>query len=323
MKARSKFSYAVVEPAKRAMESVSRINRRPSAHAVDDAECGSAIEQLSDRGFVVLDHLVGTPQIKALQKRVNSSFEDDVDIEYPCLAQNRIDPDRHQDLIDASFRFPPDRLAKRGITFDRSEVVDYGQVLKEFNPSTLTLSMPNDTDFYNCWLDDRVMAVIEGYMGFVPHLVEAYVRRNFPSRFRVMNHNWHRDSNHPDFLVKAFIFFTDCDIDTGAHHYIAGSIQDGRFRDKVYYTDEEVNSVWPIGSNDHMVSAVPAGTIIIEDTRGLHKAGIPKRAYRDLGFAVFSPPNYFRPKAYYSIDRPVYEGLSVARKRYIPRASLA
>ena len=36
-----------------------------------------------------------------------------------------------------------------------------------------------------------------------------------------------------------------------------------------------------------MVSNVKAGTIIIEDTRGLHKAGIPKRDYRDLGFAVF------------------------------------
>ena len=323
MKARSKFSYAVIEPAKRAMETVSRVNRRPSAHAVDDTVCRSAIRQLKERGFVALDHLVGTPLIKDLQSRVSASFENDVDIEFPCLAQSRIDAGQHQDLIDASFRLPPEKLAKRGITFDRRDVVDYKQVLKEFNPSTLTLPMPNDHDFYNCWLDDRVMAVIEGYMGFVPHLVEAYVRRNFPAKFRVMNHNWHRDSNHPDFLVKAFIFFTDCDIDTGAHHYIASSIQDERFRDKVYYTDEEVNSVWPVGSEDHMISTVPAGTIIIEDTRGLHKAGIPKRAFRDLGFAVFSPPNYFRPKAYYSIDRPVYDRLSPERKRYIPRASLA
>ena len=67
-----------------------------------------------------------------------------------------------------------------------------------------------------------------------------------------------------------------------------------RFRDKPYYTDDEINSAWPAGSDDHMVSKVKAGTIIIEDTRGLHKAGIPKKAYRDLGFAVFLPPNMFR-----------------------------
>ena len=31
---------------------------------------------------------------------------------------------------------------------------------------------------------------------------------------------------------------------------------------------------------------VPKGTIILEDTRGLHKAGIPKKGYPDLGFAL-------------------------------------
>ena len=320
---RSRLSYALVEPAKRAMESISRINRQPSGHPVNGEECQAAVKQLRERGFVTLDHLVGTPEIKALQKRVNSGIESVVETDFPCLAQNRIDPGQHQDLIDASFRLPPEKLAKRGITFDRSEVESYKQVLKDFNPSTLTLQIPDDEDFFNCWLDDRVMAVIEGYMGFVPHLVEAYVRRNFPARFRVMNHNWHRDSNHPDFLVKAFIFFTDCDIDTGAHHYIAGSIQDPRFRDKVYYTDEEVNAVWPVGSRDHMVSTVPAGTIIIEDTRGMHKAGIPKRSYRDLGYAVFSPPNFFRTTRYYTVDRSVYGRLSAERRRYIPRVNLA
>ena len=40
--------------------------------------------------------------------------------------------------------------------------------------------------------------------------------------------------------------------------------------------------------DDRMVSKVKAGTIIIEDTRGLHKAGIPKKAYRDLGSRYFT-----------------------------------
>ena len=96
---------------------------------------------------------------------------------------------------------------------------------------------------------------------------------------------------------KAFIFFTDCDSDTGAHHYISGSVNDERFRDKTYYTEEDISEIWPQDSNQRMVSNVKAGTIIIEDTRGLHKAGIPKRDYRDLGFAVFLPPNIFRRSA--------------------------
>ena len=90
--------------------------------------------------------------------------------------------------------------------------------------------------------------------------------------------------------------------ETGAHHYIAGSIEDPRFKDKTYYTDHEVHSVWPEGCDRHIVSTVPAGSIIIEDTRGLHKAGVPKRAFRDLGFAVFLPPNISnRGAKYYSI----------------------
>ena len=163
------------------------------------------------------------------------------------------------------------------------------------------------------------MATVSNYMGFYPHLTEAYIRRNFPCTYRVMNHNWHRDTNHDTHLLKAFIFFTDCDIDTGAHHYIAGSVNDVRFHDKPYYTDNEINSVWPTGSDDHMVSNVKAGTIIIEDTRGLHKAGIPKKAYRDLGFAVFLPPNMLRKtKPFYHIKKSAFDNLSQEQKLFIP-----
>ena len=101
-----------------------------------------------------------------------------------------------------------------------------------FKPSTLTVPMPSESAFYNLWLDSNVMAIVSNYMGFYPHLPEAYIRRNFPCTYSVMNHNWHRDTNHETHLLKAFMFFTDCDIDTGAHHYIAGSVNDARFRDK-------------------------------------------------------------------------------------------
>ena len=99
-------------------------------------------------------------------------------------------------------------------------------------------------------------------------------------------------------------FFTDCDLQTGAHHYIEGSVRAQSHRDKTYYNDQEVHSVWPIGSKIHMISNVPAGTIIIEDTRGLHKAGIPEKLYRDLGYAVFLPPNFFKKqRSLYKIRR--------------------
>ena len=309
---------------KKTLEKISRINRYSPAHHAVDADCQHAIEQLRERGFVVLDHLVGTPAFKKLQQEIVNRIEHKIDLSFPCLAQSKIDPEKHHDLIEKSFLAQPSVLAASGLTFDRNDVKSYQQMVKDYNPSTLTVPMVSDRHFYDCWLDDKVMAVIEGYMGFVPELTEAYVRRNFPAQFRVMNHNWHRDTNHPDFLVKAFVFFTDCDLETGAHHYIAGSIQDRRFRDKVYYSDDEIHSVWPLDAEDHITSTVPAGTIIIEDTRGLHKAGIPKKAFRDLGYAVFTPPNYFRPnKSYYKINKDVYQSLSFKQQRYIPSANIS
>ena len=138
-----------------------------------------------------------------------------------------------------------------------------------------------------------------------------------------MNHNWHRDTTHDTHLLKAFMFFTDCDMDTGAHHYIAGSVNDARFRDKLYYTDDEINSAWLTGSDDHMVSEVKAGTIIIEDTRGLHKAGIPKKAYRDLGFAVFLPPNILNTsKPLYQITESTFDHLTKDQKLFIPSSNI-
>ena len=281
------------------------------------------VSQLKTRGFVILDHLVGNSEFIKLKDKLDKKIEQEFDLKFPCLAQSKIDQNRDRDLIARNFLTSTDELKKRGLIFSRDDIQSYNQMIDVFKPSTLTVPMPSECTFYNFWLDPTVMATVSNYMGFYPHLTEAYIRRNFPCTYRVMNHNWHRDTNHDTHLLKAFIFFTDCDIDTGAHHYIAGSVNDVRFHDKPYYTDNEINSVWPTGSDDHMVSNVKAGTIIIEDTRGLHKAGIPKKAYRDLGFAVFLPPNMLRKtKPFYHIKKSAFDNLSQEQKLFIPSSNI-
>lgn len=302
-------------------EYVSTFNRRVSPSTVP--HISRCVDQLKKRGFVMLDHLVGTPEFEAIKAQVDRKIEKDFELQFPCLSQSKIDVDRDRDLIETNFLATNEQLSQRGLTFDRDDVTDYQQMVTDFTPSTLTVPMPSEEEFYNLWLDPVVTSVVSSYMGFVPNLTEAYIRRNFPSIFRVMNFNWHRDTNHDKYLVKVFIFFTDCDIFTGAHHYIAGSANDSRFRDKLYFTDDEINSVWPIGSDDHMISTVPAGTIIIEDTRGLHKAGIPKRDYRDLGFAVFTPPNFFiKSQPYLKINGSTYKSLSKSQQVFIDKQNL-
>jgi ectoine hydroxylase-related dioxygenase (phytanoyl-CoA dioxygenase family) len=226
-------------------------------------------------------------------------------------------------LIEKSFRVPASELARHGLTFERSDIESYEDLVERFKPSALKLLMPDNHDYFSLWLDPLVLSVIEGYMGFRPVLREAYVRRNFPCSYKVMNHNWHRDTNHQHHLLKAFIFFNDCYVDTGAHRYIAGSVDSPLFRDKIYYSDEEIEAVFPDGTDDHIISEVPAGTIILEDTRGLHKAGIPQRHYRDLGFAVFVPPMLFRDDSeYFAISKSVHASLMPTQQAYIGRSNI-
>ena len=72
-------------------------------------------------------------------------------------------------------------------------------------------------------------------------------------------------------------------------------------------------------TDEHLVSKVKSGTIIIEDTRGLHKAGIPKKLYRDLGFAVFLLPNMLRkPRPLYRIEKSTFDHLTQEQKLFIP-----
>ena len=298
-------------------EFLSTLSRKVEPFA--NADVVNKVQHLKEHGFVVLDHLVGNGQFQRIQKAVSSKIEHDLDFEYPCLAQTKINKIEHKDLIDNEFLADAQMLEQQKLTFHSADVKNYQQLLVDYRPSTLKVPMPSESDFYQLWLDPLVCSIVSSYMGFYPYLVEAYIRRNFPCEFRVMNHYWHRDRNHHKYLVKAFIFFTDCDIDTGAHHYIAKSINDPRFRNKNYYSDNEINSVWPIGSADHMISRVPAGTIVIEDTRGLHKAGVPSRDFRDLGFAVFMPPNFFKPfNSFYELDEQTFNNLSEQQRLFVP-----
>ncbi|MGU9962180.1 MAG: phytanoyl-CoA dioxygenase [Candidatus Puniceispirillales bacterium WSBS_2018_MAG_OTU23] len=289
-----------------------------------DPVIADKLAQLKARGFVMLDHMVGSSEFKKMKGSIDQKIEQDFELQFPCLSQSKIDVERDKKLIETNFLASNEKLKQLGLTFDRANITSYQQILDEFNPSTLTIPMPSEAEYYQLWLDPNVMSIVSAYMGFKPHMTEGYVRRNFPSSFKIMNHNWHRDTNHDKYLLKAFIFFTDCDIDTGAHHYIAGSINDPRHRDKPYFTDDEIHATWPIGSDDHMISTVPAGTIIIEDTRGLHKAGIPKKAYRDLGYAIFSPPiNFPKIKPLYKIKKSTFEQLNTQQQKFIPTANIS
>ena len=308
---------------KKSIEFISKFGRRSNNNFDYGLDIKRYVKQLNDNGFVILDHLVGSKKFLKLKKEINNNFENDLNIQFPCLAQSKIKEKKHADLINSNFLSTNKVLEERNLTFNRNDIKNYSEMIKKFSPSTLTLEMQDKISFFNFWLDETVISIVQSYMGFVPEMVEAYTRRNFPCKYRVMNHFWHRDKNHSEHLLKAFIFFTDCDINTGAHHYISGSVNDNKFTENRYFSDKEIHDSWPIDSKKHIISNVKAGSIIIEDTRGLHKAGTPNINYRDLGYAVFLPPNLLRKNnKFYKISRANYANLTKNQQLYIPNSSI-
>ncbi|MEW6690828.1 MAG: phytanoyl-CoA dioxygenase family protein, partial [Pseudomonadota bacterium] len=206
------------------------------------------VEALRDIGSVLIEGFVPPQKLAVLRREFEEALHA-LAFETPCLAQTRVDRVRHADLIESQMYGSNGVLAARGVTFSREEARSYEQVVSDFRPSTLTAYMLERSAAYReVWLDPRMLAIVGHYMGMVPKLSEAYVRRNFPAPFLTMNHYWHRDLNTPFHLLKGFLFLTDCDLTTGPHEFILRSHRDFEtLNGKRYFSDEEVDRQVPPG----------------------------------------------------------------------------
>jgi hypothetical protein len=96
-----------------------------------------------------------------------------------------------------------------------------------------------------------------------------------PSRYNESDivgsaHQYHADNDNPTGWVKVFIYLTDVTEETGPHVFVPRShgerpvelSRDGRF------SDDEVEKSFGPG----LKFSGPAGTVIVENTQGLHKA---------------------------------------------------
>ena len=286
-------------------------------------EQSELVARLGRDGFVQLDGFISAPEVALLQQEFDQALNN-LEFEMPCLAQSKVDPVRHKKLLDNHMYATNEQLREQGLAIDRKDAVSIDQVVRDFNPSTLTVYMLERSARYRkLWLDPRLLTIVSAYLGLVPHLAEAYVRRNYPSPFRTMNHYWHRDLNSRHYLVKIFFFLSDCTVESGPHEFVRGSHRSyDVLNSKVYYTDEEVNDAYPSGGAHRVVSEVKAGTVIIEDTRGLHRARMPDAGQRDLGYAVFVPFLPGREQSYYRFPRAACDSLSEFQKSFIPEVCL-
>ena len=170
--------------------------------------------------------------------------------------------------------------ALANILFDPS---DPKAIRYDYSPSTVLAC----TDVQKVLSDKRVLAIAQNYLGGEPIL-------DFVAMW------WHTKSLSPDSnaaqlfhfdmdrlrWIKFFFYVTDVGIDNGPHVYVPSSHHDNalpfslRKRGYVRHSDKDVARHFP--ESNWKFFTGEAGTMIAEDTRGLHKGAHVLRGNRLL-----------------------------------------
>jgi hypothetical protein len=140
-----------------------------------------------------------------------------------------------------------------------------------------TEDLLSNADVQDVMADPSMLALAEAYLDACPKL--DVVSMWWHTRFHSKGDSeaaqfYHFDMDRVKWL-KVFIYLTDVGPEDGPHAFIEGSHQDGgipqHFLDRGYVRvmDEEVLAHY--GERREVRFAAPRGTVIIEDTRGLHK----------------------------------------------------
>lgn len=154
-------------------------------------------------------------------------------------------------------------------------------------------------------LNDRLLPVVNSYLGLAADfryydIWQTFVANEGPVR----SQNWHRDPEDR-LMVKVFIYLNDVDETGGPFMYAKGShVKGANYKDPEWYkeegrnanraSDEDVAKIVP--KSDWVTAMGKAGTVILADTRGLHKGGFATHKERIMYNSMFvSPSSYFKP----------------------------
>lgn len=181
-------------------------------------------------------------------------------------------------LQEFAARTPAMIRAMDGQTVDVSRKALYEQAnLHAVRYDYQTSDLVDQTDVQDLLSDSSLLTLVQDYLGCMPIA-------------DVLGMWWHTAfQDHPDSMaaqyfhfdmdrfkwLKVFIYLTDVGPDNGPHSFVRGSHRTGAIpahilkRGYVRLSDEEVAATYP--ANDILAFTAPRGTIIIEDTRGLHK----------------------------------------------------
>jgi len=207
---------------------------------------GRVVSQLKDRGYYIFERRLPDDMCDRLLQYAMS---------HPCRSV-AMDGDRAgQPVISV---YP--RGTARSVRYD-------------FDPQDLL----KNVDVQRLLADLSFASVAQDYLGARPvsDVLGMWWHTSFSDKpDMAAAQYYHFDMDRPKWL-KFFIYLTDVKSTNGPHTFVAGSHQTGaippKLLDKGYarLTDEEVEGHY--AESDIIEFAAPRGTIIAEDTRGLHK----------------------------------------------------
>jgi len=146
-------------------------------------------------------------------------------------------------------------------------------------------------------LDAALLDVVNSYLGLFAKLIYMDLWHTVPaaSARRIGSQRWHRDYDDSP-MVKAYLYLGDVLPEAGAMEYVRGSHGGGRYAN-LYPWRQSVSRSAPDGGvegrvleSDRVVTAGPAGTLVLCDTSGLHRGGPTVSGKRVLATWTFVTP---------------------------------
>ena len=166
--------------------------------------------------------------------------------------------------------------------------VDLSQSPKAEKYEVLSEEVLNCEPVVDLFLDRGLLMIAEAYLGAPPMVDIATAWYSFPTA--TPSHQaaqlFHFDLERIKWL-KAFFYFSDVTIENGPHVFVPGTHRDGGIPRKLLsrgyarLDDDTVATFFPRES--WQISDGAKGTVILEDTRGLHKGAQVMSGYRFIG----------------------------------------
>jgi hypothetical protein len=203
------------------------------------------LKSLKENGYHVFDHRLSTEICNKLRNFA---------LNHPCLSRS--------DLSDANL-----------ICYDVYQRDHPHSVRYDFDAQDLL----QNRDIQHLLSDISLVAVAQDYLGSRPYIdvLSMWWHTAYSDEpDAAAAQYYHFDMDRPKW-IKFFIYLTDVGVDNGPHTFVKGSHKTGGITQDLLkkgyqrLTDEEISNCY--GKDKIIEFAAPMGTIIAEDTRGLHK----------------------------------------------------